>query len=102
MAALKTFKLTTFKLGDYSKTGFSIIIDFQPTPSKIVQASNLKELQPLFDAWVKEVAATGAPYKVDVLFPRQQASKPPGFDKAGERGGSLRAFVNVDKCKEFA
>jgi hypothetical protein len=69
---------------------------------RIVEAKNLKELQPLFDQYVKDQAATGKPLHCTTGMRFSRDRKPPGFDKAVYGGGTLACDVNWDKAVETA
>jgi hypothetical protein len=69
---------------------------------RVVEAENLKALQPLFEQYVADMAATGNSFYCYAAMASRNDRKPPGFDKATDRGGSLARDVNWDKAVETA
>jgi hypothetical protein len=96
------FVFYTNPLNAFGSTGYSVNLSLGADDPlrENVEAKNVKELQPLFDAWRAKCEATGKPLMCNVAMRYRNERKPAGFDKARERGGSLQAFVNTDKCPE--
>jgi hypothetical protein len=69
---------------------------------RVVEAENVKALQPLFEQYVADMAATGNSFHCYAAMASRNDRKPPGFDKATDRGGSLARDVNWDKAVETA
>lgn len=74
-----------------------------PGNRRIVEAANLRALQPLFEQYVSDCAAGGSPVHCYVLMASRRDRKPAGFDKATKASsGALCRDVLWDRAVEIA
>ena len=59
-------------------------------PRRTAEIKTVTDCERELDAFAKEMAATGKPWRVSVFFPRQAARKPAGFDKAKDENRLIR------------
>jgi hypothetical protein len=98
--SFSTFPLQAeFSMGQWFKQTILRIGGASENRGREVEADNMKTLQPLFDAFVADMTATGEPLHCFCTM-RGRDRAPRGFNAARETGGSLSVDVNWEIAQQ--